>query len=79
MVAWTPRRSAATSTSSSPRRGCATVAARRGLRRQIGLLSGAPRTDGTDGRDDGTGGVREPRRPLPPYGGPGREEPVPRG
>ena len=38
--------------------------ARRGLHWQIRLLSTAPGT----GPDDGTAGVREPRRPRPPQG-----------
>ena len=45
------------------------VRARRRLRRQIAVLSG-PSLPG--GPDDGLGGVREPRRPLPPSLGPGR-------
>ena len=43
------------------------VRGRRGLRRQIALVQALP-----GGRQDGLGGVREPRRPLPPSSGPGR-------
>ena len=46
------------------------VHARRRLRRQIAVLSGPSLPP-----DDGSAGVREPRRPLPPSLGPGHTRP----
>lgn len=46
--------------------------ARRRLRRQIAMLS-SPALPYAGPDDGGPTGVREPRRPLPPSAGPGRE------